>query len=242
MRIERVIVASDTNPAYLPFWPLVARAWKEIAGFEPVLAFIADRDTVVDETIAEVIRFEPIPGIPTGFQAQAIRLLLPIYFEDDVSLISDMDLIPLSKAYFVDSVAHCPEHNFVVFRDGVRDLGKSQYPMCYVAAQGKTFKEVFRMSDRTEIPSLIKEWYALGLGWTTDQQMLYSYLNRWDRFEPRCVRLGHDVTRRIDRANWRYDADLIKQNFYIDAHLPRPYDAHKQHIDRLASLYGLVRT
>src|ERR1700737_349362 len=83
-RIDRVILGCDANPMYIEFWPMVARTWKEIVGVKPTLALIAPSSMVIDESLGDVIRFEPIPGIPTSFQAQVIRLLLPAYFEDEV--------------------------------------------------------------------------------------------------------------------------------------------------------------
>ncbi len=67
----------------MDFWPLVAKAWKKIVGIKPTLVFIAPADVEIDETVGEVIRFEPIPGIPTAQQAQVLRLLIPTLFEDE---------------------------------------------------------------------------------------------------------------------------------------------------------------
>ena len=77
--LKRALVASDTNPMYIDFWPLVAKAWKKL-GLQPTLALIAPPDFNVDTTCGDVIRFDPIPGIPTSFQAQVIRLLAPRIF------------------------------------------------------------------------------------------------------------------------------------------------------------------
>jgi hypothetical protein len=41
---------------------------------------------------------------------------------------------------------------------------------------------------------------------------------------------------RIDRAIWRYDANLVKEGHYIDSHLLRPYKQHKTEIDNLINL------
>ena len=78
-KINRVILATDANPDYIQFWPIVAKSWKEIVEVKPTLALIANKETKIDESLGDVIRFEPIDGIPTSFQAQVIRLLLPAY-------------------------------------------------------------------------------------------------------------------------------------------------------------------
>ena len=79
--IDRAIVSSDSNPDYLDFWPIVAKAWNKL-GIRPTLALIADKSVQVDESLGDVIRFEPIKGVSNALYAQTIRLLLPILFED----------------------------------------------------------------------------------------------------------------------------------------------------------------
>ncbi len=235
LKIDRVILGCDANPMYADFWPLVAKTWKEIVGVKPTLALIAPKDFPIDETIGDVIRFDPISGMPTSFQAQIIRLLLPAYFENEVCIISDMDMIPLQRDYFVNSAMHVPENNFVVYKDGAFDAGHfKEYPMCYNVALGKTFKEIFQITSLDDIPDIIKKWYALGLGWTSDQQILYASLNAWEDKNTRLIKLGHDVHPRLDRSCWRYNKENLRQkNYYLDCHMLRPYSAYKAEIDAL---------
>lgn len=239
LKIDRVILSTDTNPMYIQFWPLVAKAWKQLIGIKPTLALIADESVQVDESVGDVIRFDPIPGVPTALQAQVIRLLLPIYFEDDVSIISDIDMIPLNKDYFINSVGGIPDDCFVVYRD--QAYGGARYPMCYNAAKGRIFKEIFKIHNIDEISLFIKKWHELGLGWCTDELVLYQYLTSWNCYSTRCTRLGHKVEKRIDRtgSSLPYNIDLLKENYYIDAHILRPYDTYKKEIDTLALLIGV---
>ncbi|BDC34790.1 hypothetical protein Noda2021_07480 [Candidatus Dependentiae bacterium Noda2021] len=239
-RINRVIVASDANPVYLQFWPLVAKTWKQIVGIKPTLFLVAPADVTVDESLGHVIRFEPLPGIPTSFQAQVIRLLAPAYFEDDICIISDMDMIPLSKEYFTKSVSAIFENCFVVYKDGAfAGQNINEYPMCYNAAKGWVFKEIFDIKSIDEIPSIITQWYNLGLGWTTDQQILFQRFNEWNAKTSRGIKLGHTVERRVDRGGWSYNVELLQKGYYVDCHMLRPYEAYKYHLDSLAQQLGI---
>lgn len=239
-RINRVIVASDANPMYLQFWPLVAKTWKNLVGLRPTLFLVAPADVTVDESLGDVIRIEPLPGIPTSFQAQVIRLLAPAYFEHDVCLISDMDMIPLSKDYFTKSVNTVFENCFVVYKDGAfAGENINEYPMCYNAAKGWVFKEIFGINSVDQIPSIITEWYNLGLGWTTDQQILFSYFNEWNARTSRGIKLGHTVDRRVDRGGWSYNVELLQKGYYVDCHMLRPYETYKNHLDTLAHHLGI---
>lgn len=235
-KVNRVILGCDTNPMYVEFWPIVAKTWKEIVGITPTLAFIAPIDFPIDETIGEVIRFEPIPGIPTSFQAQVIRLLLPIYFPNEFCIISDMDMIPLQRNFFVDNLAPIRSDGFVIFNDvGKYVQGYPEYLMCYVAGMGKTFGEIFNIFSVDEIYPRLKEWYTLTQGWTSDQRILYNAVNSWD--QTRIIKLGYDEPRRVDRLYWQYYPELLKKrNYYVDSHLLRPYGAYKKEIDALLEI------
>ncbi len=233
--VNRAIVSSNENPTYLEFWPIVAKAWKKI-GIQPTLALIADDSVSVDESIGDVIRFEPIPDVPTSLYAQVVRLLLPIYFENDFCILSDIDMIPLNAPYFLYSAKDVDPSHFVVYRN--RAYSEKRYPMCYNAAQGKTFKEIFNI-DKEQIPQLVAQWHALGLNWYTDELMLYRYLHHWKYFNTRCV-LMNKWGPRIDRLNWSYSNSGLQKGFYIDAHCLRPYSSYKAQIDRVLKIANIV--
>lgn len=237
VKIDRVILGCDANPMYLEFWPIVAKTWKEIVGIKPTLALIAPKEVYIDETLGDVIRFEPIVGIPTAFQAQVMRLLLPAYFEDEICIISDMDMIPLQKDFFVKNVESAPEDSFTIFNDAGRYIADyPEYLMCYIVAKGKTFKELFSLSDIGEIPAQIEYWYSLNLGWSSDQQILFSAVNSWEHYAKRVIKLGYSEPNRIDRSCWRYNADVLRnRNYYVDSHMLRPYSKYKKEINALAN-------
>jgi len=239
IKIDRAIVSTNTNPMYLDFWPVVAKAWKKM-GITPTLALIADDDVQIDESLGDVIRFKPIEGVSTAVHAQTIRLLLPAYFEDDVSIISDIDMLPLNKEYYVDSVKECPENAFVVYRPNPYP-NQNLISMCYNAAKGSTFKEVFQINSIEDIPVIVKKWStALKNNHMTDEILLYHYLHKWKDYSARCVKLEDKLDgRRIDRGDWQYDIKKLKQNYYVDSHMLRPYKKYKSEIDELATHIGL---
>lgn len=239
-KLQRVILATDANPTYIQFWPVVAHTWKNLIGLKPTLALIADESVIIDETLGDVIRFKPIPGVPTAQHAQIIRLFLPAYFPEEGCIISDIDMLPLNKEYFIESVASAPDNCFVVYRD--QAYKGTRFPMCYNAALGKTFAEIFGVKRLADIPTLIQRWYSMGYGWNTDELLMHRYLTTWNHYSRRCLKLGHDVTSRIDRSNWKYDREKLAAGLYIDAHCIRPYATYKKEIDELVSHLSLSRT
>jgi len=238
IKIDRVILATNNNPDYIQFWPIVAKTWKEIIGVKPTLALISDENIEIDESLGEVLRFKTIPGVSTALHAQTIRLLLPAYYENEVCIISDIDMIPLSKKYFTDDIKDLPDDAFIVFKNGYYEANiyHFKYPMCYNASKGKNFKEIFKIKNVNEIESIIKKWNSLNLGWGTDETILFKYLNNWKHYKTKCIKLGHFDDKRINRTNWNYEEQKVKEGYYDDAHCPRPYIQYKEIIDYLFNL------
>ena len=57
MKIDRVILSSDTNPYYLDFWPIVAKAWVKM-GIKPTLALVGNEPVEIDESLGDIIRIK----------------------------------------------------------------------------------------------------------------------------------------------------------------------------------------
>lgn len=243
LKITRVILSANNNSTYLDFWPYTAKAWTQLIGVRPTLALIGGENIKIDESLGDVIRFKPIPGVPTGLHAQLIRLLLPAYFPHDGCIISDIDQLPINKSYFIDQVKHIPADKFIVYNNWCYGKYARRFPMCYVAARGKTFKDLFNIKTKQDIQKRIKQWVRLGMGFNTDELVLFMTLIKWDQYHTRCVKLngilGPSDDRRINSKQWEYTPELVRKHYYIDAFLLRPYTTHKKELDRLATLAGV---
>ncbi len=235
MKIDRVILATNLNEKYIQFWPIVAQAWQEIVGVRPTLILVAPRTVYVDESFGDVIYFEPVPGLPTSYQAQVIRLFAPVLFPDDVCILGDIDMLPLQKEFFDDGVAGYEPDKFVVFRK--YEHGQ-RYPMCYVAGQGATFKEIFNI-NWIDVPRFLSEWFKYGYGWNTDELMMAKMIHDWSECKEKVVFLNDKSNNRITRLFWGYEESLLKDKKYLDAHLMRPYVEHRHEIDLMLSMLGL---
>jgi hypothetical protein len=236
LEIKRVIVSTNNDSTYIDFWPVVANLWQK-AGFIPTLALIAEDDVEVDTSIGEVIRFRPIPGVPESLHAQSIRLLLPVLFPDDGCLISDIDMLPISREYYKSGAALSPDDAFLIYKDKAYAHNELKYPMCYFAARGDIFQKVFKVNTYDEIGARITEWAAEGHGWVTDETVLYREVCNWEKNEQGLIhRLGNGVGPRIDRLYWNLEnLDALVASGVIDCHCPRPYSINKEAIDRVCS-------
>jgi len=237
MVIDRAIVSTDSNPLYYEFWPVVARAWKNIK-IEPTVAVIGALD--LNYACGTVIHAPLIDQIPSGFIAQVIRLIIPCFFPEEVSITGDIDMIPLSRKYFQENIVDYDQDKILVFSaDAYKD--ELRYPMCYIAAKGKYFQQIIGLSDLKPetIRTFIQQLYGRNQHWDTDelffaaqlhQSALFSntiFLNRggWKPF----------AWHRIDRVGWRYSKGGLIFNRYIDAHCLRPFDLH------IAQLTDLIK-
>lgn len=237
LTLSHVVVSSDLNVRYLDCWPLVQRAWREIAGLEPLLVLIANEAPPDLRADPNVCVFEPVDVIHTALQAQCIRLLYPALIEGASGvLVSDVDMVPLNRSYFHRPAAMVDERHFLAYRDVF--LGASEIPICYNAAHPRTWGEIFRVDDPDDVRSRLLEWGAGlrydairgGHGWDTDQVILYRTLVDRAR-QRRDVWILDDRFTRLHRLESPHIgaggpagalAEWIRRGLYSDFHLELP--------------------
>ena len=243
MHIDRAIVATDSNKEYYQFWPIVARRWRQW-GITPTLAVISHKKLDIDESLGDVRYIAPVEGVPTSHQAQIVRLFLAAHFETETCLISDIDMLPLQKKYFTEPIKTIENDKFVVYSADAYLPGNPAYPaypMCYLLAQGKIFKNIID-GNLDNFDVRVKQWLEHGFGWHTDERVFYQKLKEWETNTKKAIflRRGFNMSndpisiQRIDRGNGcAHRDDLIIKGFYIDFHMPRPYSQHNTLIDKI---------
>tara|TARA_R110000824_G_scaffold329468_6_gene516241 strand:+ start:1410 stop:2282 length:873 start_codon:yes stop_codon:yes gene_type:complete len=163
MKIDKVIMSCNDNPYYSEFWPLVSKVWKERIGIDPVLVYIGDASNISTE-YGEVVEVEKLEDVPIHTQAQWARFWYTQFEPETMWLLSDIDMMPLSKQFFTDSVNDIPREiepmvhfntNLKYFDDSkVWDIDKELnvpesygkcLPTCYSAGSGKLRKEILNL-------------------------------------------------------------------------------------------------
>lgn len=242
MTIDYAIHSSDSNPMYLDFWAVTSKIWKLKFGITPILIYIDENtDIEIDQTYGMVVKIKPIKGIPIYLQNLWVRYFYPTMMPEKVSIISDIDMLPISKKYFVEQIKDISEDSYIHLNP-CTDTYHNLYPSCYHIAKGKTFKDVIVKKNTWE--ESINEIYSLNLGtlngdkaqWFADERFATQRINEYPnkevfKFLPRLM--GQNGYR-IDRSLWEYDAS--KMNEYIDCHSVRPYAEHKNEINKLVNL------
>lgn len=235
MKIGTVLVATDSNPLYTEFIPMFVAAWSRVLP-EADLCILVIAQNLPEFLVpySKHIRLvAPIPGIHTAFHAQCIRLLASREItRDEGVLITDMDMIPMNRSYYVNSIRDAPSDAFVVYRDACLP---TEISMCYNVAHPSTWTSVFGSRPTTE---LLEEWVRPtgydgvhgGTGWNTDQLILAKAVEAWTG--PTVI-LNDRITAfaRLDRGMsldvWERDRfrirSLILQGHFADYHCLRPY-------------------
>lgn len=245
LKIDRAILSWDNNPEFNHFWTIASKAWKKFIGVKPTLVFIGNKNVKLDTRFGEVLYFEPIANIPTSFQAMAIRQLIPALYPNDYCILSDLDALPIDRKYFYDAIKDLPNNKFAVFYPNPSFYENKFFPprylMWYNVAKGSTFSDVFNVKNLADIRNLLTAWYNTYYkfyNYTTDERMLFKYLNEWKEKNKRLVLL--DVPfKRLNREKWQYSLESITNKEFADAHLLRPYIKHKKEIDALLNALRL---
>jgi hypothetical protein len=238
MEIKYAVMGSNMNPIYYDFWSIISKTWKEVFNITPVLGLICDEDSdFIQDEYGLIKKFKSIEGIDDALQSQIVRLYLPTIL-DDISITSDIDVVPLSKEYFIDNIKTFDENKFYVMTsDNPECLRNHEYQICYNTAKPQIFKNVLNIEDSwVDFANKLK---SLGFGWTTDQRYLYDMVNDYKNKEDIILLtrgFSEYAHKRIDRAIWHYEATAVKNGDYIDSHLLRPYKQYKIEIDNLINL------
>jgi hypothetical protein len=245
MKIDIAIHSSDSNPFYLDFWPIVSKLWREKFGIEPILIYIDENhDIPIDSTYGRVLKLKPIPDIPVYLQCLWVRYWIPSQFPDKICMISDIDMLPVSREYFIDQIRGISDDKYVHLNPNHEFI-----PSCYHIAKGSLFKKVLELDDMWEDSMKGLHNKPLGhdcfdgsnpilkdkLQWGADEEFATNKLRGYpDQSIFALIPRNHG---RINRVNWNYDPIGIAKNQYADAHCVRPLSVpeNRRLVDKLVS-------
>jgi len=245
MKLKYAIVSSNSNPEYLDFWPYVAKAWRELIGLEPVLMYI-DNELPPEEVYqyGEVVYYQSIPTLYLDIaqQAQCLRFMAAKQF-DAPFILSDIDMLPISKKYYEDGANQIGEKGIVSFSSDIIKYRwyrtNPQYPICYLSGDPATFRDVLELGDMCYDDFLMK-LSKLNLNRCTDQKFFYfqslDHRDKIKHLERGWIDEKYAVGR-LDKVIWP-ETDYVATD-YIDCHLPRPLSKNKERCFELFNKLGL---
>jgi hypothetical protein len=237
MKIDTVILSSNDNPDYIQFWPIVSEAWK-LMGVNPILIYTGEKKLKLK---GDVINFN-IKNIDSSFVAQNIRILYPSLLTNKTCLVSDIDNLPLSRNYFLDSVSSFNKNSFIIYRPDA--CPPNMISMMWNAAAAATWYELFKVDSEKKIEKYLNKWYTKnysiqGKAWYTDQIKLRKHVNKFSRKnKSRIIELDDDALGfyRFNRNRLEKHLAIMNENpdvRFTDFHMPRPLSEYKELINKV---------
>ncbi len=238
---DNVILSVNDDPAYYNHLPLVSMAWRKFfPGVKIKLAFLTDgTDRKNFESYAdEVVLYPEVPGVPSANAAKMLRWILASEQGDKISLIHDIDTIPLQSQYWIDLMKdYVPGKLLTVGADVYRGTPHDgKVPASSTTASGDVFKKLFN-------PKGIS-YYELFQSWImntfdekenvmnpktqfSDESLIRALIHK--NLSPDEViyrdRRINTYTQWIDRSDWHIEPTMLKSGQYIEANLHRSFDA-----------------
>lgn len=258
MKIDKVILATDSNPTYFQFWNPMSKVWKTKFNIDPVLIVIGDNNNLnLSEEYGSIILQKPVNNIPTAWTTTWSLFYFTKFFQDETCLIMGIDQLPMSKDFFVDKIKDINEDSYVMYisdaygdkdewKKETNDKTRGRFPTAYHLAKGKIFNEIYQFEKTFEdeilklntTENLDYTNYNNFVKWGIDESYaslkLRSYYKNNKDNKIVTLNLFSELTRRrisrVDLSNV-YQEDTknkINNGFFVEAHLPRPLNENIQ--------------
>lgn len=241
MKINKIIFASDDSH-FLEFWPIQAKLCKELFGWEPVLFKIDNEDSdFYYDGNGLVKKIKSVPGIHTAIQACIVRMFGTKYFEDEVCVCGDLDLLMINKNYFVEQLKHYNDDSLIIMSSDAYDFSRYEsdilfqneplpfkqemYGYMYNVGKGRTFSKILNLDCSFEDFVIRHSNYKDGykIMWLIDEFYFSDCVNH-NHHDVEIVKLkrGHYseflTPRRIERHNFpvelKWDGEILNQEKY----------------------------
>lgn len=254
MKIDRVILVSNTNPLYYEFWNKLSFTYREKFNIIPTLIFFGKNEDIkklnLSEKYGEILVIDSVHDNEPWIYTWALFYYTRFYLKDNC-IIMGIDQIPLGTYFLRDCIENIDDYKYIMLIDDQYKL-EHKYPKkwdeggyspsAYHIAKGSTFSEIYNFEDtfEEEINKLrnVKINTMWGNKWGMDEAYSSNTLMNYQPKE-KIIGLSKSIDflkRRIDchRSNEiPYDINLMNNNFYIECHSVRPYANHKKYLDSL---------
>jgi hypothetical protein len=233
MKLTTVLGSVNNNPSYYLFIPKQILFWKHF-GIKFIAVYVGKE--IPDELksySANIILWNKNLDLDSAYVAQNIRIWYPALITlgcDEMLMITDMDMLPMSDHYYKLGLDKFNKDDFVYYRN----IAGNQIYMCYNAGHPSVWAKVFGINSEEDVELKLNEHYnksykALKTGWFTDQEVLYKYLIKY----PNLKVLNRPI-KRLEVTGYKKhlskgDTNFIKK--YDDAHFHRNYMNNKYLIE-----------
>jgi len=227
MKLTTVLGSVNNNPVYYMFIPKQILFWAKF-NIRFVAVFIgAAIPPELEAYKANIILWTRNQDMKGAFVGQNIRIYYPALLdlpEDELVMITDMDMLPMNHTYYTGGLESFTIDDFIYYRE----LDGNQIYMCYNAAHPKTWATVFGIKAECDIERALNITYQQsydgrpGLtGWFSDQLLMYSKLINYPH-----LKVLQRPIKRLEMWTYREHLNRGDKNFisrYDDSHFHRSY-------------------
>lgn len=240
MKLTTVMSSVNNNPNYYLFIPKQITFWRHF-NINFIAIFVGEYIPLeLIEYSNNIILWNDNLDLNTAFVAQNLRIYFPSLLklpDDEVVMITDMDMLPTNNTYYTHDLENFTIHDFIYYRN----IDRNQIYMCYNAAHPSLWAKLFFVNNKTDIINKIYETYNKSYNgipgspeWFIDQEMMYSHLIKY----PQLKALNRPIKRLEVDMYYKHlqnnDSNFLKK--YDDVHFHRNYknnellilDAEKQ--------------
>lgn len=261
--IDIVTLSCNDSPVYWEFWNPVSRHWKQNFGIHPVLFYYGEYNSNLSTEHGTIVYQEYIPNVPDYVAATWGRFWVTKHFPNKMCLISDIDMFPLSRKFFLEQ--SCPVKDEYVhlnadaYHVGDFDCWKTNgitVPICYHLATSEVLHSVYNFSESysIEMSKLLSQNYseyqsgfavtnethlqdasaANGGMWGIDEMYSTSMLRSFHHAGGKVNTVNRILPQqRLCRSRIQYQLSSFGLGSHIDFHSLRPYSQHKDVIEEI---------
>jgi len=237
MKIDYVVFSSNDNETYLDFYEPVAKVWNKRIGIPVIFLHIMENNELENDFNIErneygfYIKVKSVKGVSTAMQSQIIRLFSCQLFRDLNLLISDVDMIPISKEYFVEKAKEIDDDEVYIYT-GSPYGNVPYYPMCYILGNGAILHDIIlggkHVSYKNYSEMMLNKYNGV---WETDEKFFYDRCCQYNSEKIKIGSRNFRIEKRLDRGT-AFDVTQDLTGF-VDSHSIRPYYKYKDKIDFL---------
>lgn len=251
VKLTTVLGSTNDNPRYYKFIPKQILFWKHF-GCKFIAIFIGNEiPTELIEYKENIILWNHNSNIKSAFLGQNLRIYYPALLnlpDDEVVMITDMDMLPANSHYYKDCLESYTKDDFIYYRYIDRNKWRNEIYMCYNAAHPDTWGKLFKIKTIDDVINALENVYNSynrnysgkpgEEGWFIDQEIMYEKLHNYENLKvlnktPRRLEV-HKASHYVSSNNNNY----IKN--YDDMHFHRSYDANYKLIEHVEKLLHLV--
>jgi len=265
MKIDRVLLASNENINYYPFWNPLSKIYKENFGIKPTLIWFGEENDIerlnLSREYGEIIIQKPNENYPVAWQTTYAPFYYTKFFKNEIVTTIGIDQVPLSSMFLIDMIKDIDDEQYVTLIDDAylpiywsNPNGTS--PSAYHIGKGETFDKIYNFEETfiLEVEKIYNMkverdydpndafWASKEEVWGMDESYTSKKLREYKKNNGKITCFSNFQKlkeRRIEcyrTMETPYNDDLLLNGWYSESHLCRPYTDHVEYINRMFSL------